>query len=346
MADGRPRSRLHRDPRLVALEPQTRDLAVLRDLFYFRWATAPALALTASWANGGEGHAYFPKRLTQLWRAGYVERFQAGFSRYLHGSRPFVYTIADGRASAAARTGLHPLAIPNDRWRQVLVAAAPARDRTREALRAAGIAPRETDRVLHNNGDAAMKHYAGDSSGVRHHLLSTELVSLLWYSARAHGWPVEDIEPDGVADLSFRDPEPQRHRDLITGDGIVPIRPDCMFTIAGHRFAIEAETGSASTAKLRLKLRRYARFCEVCRNPALRVIIHSGADAHVDAALTVIGADVPRTVRQHFICTRSSVVVSLMRTLDTAADALTDASSFVSMDSVRATPTPLFVEIA
>lgn len=307
----------------MALELQTRDLAVLRDLFYFRWATAPALALTASWANGGGGDAYFPKRLTQLWRAGYVERFQAGFGRYLHGSRHFVYTIADGRASAAARTGRHPLAIAKDRWRQVLVEAAPARDRTREALRAAGIAPLEIDRALRNNGNAAMKHYAGDSSGVRHHLLSTELVSLLWYSARAHGWPVEDILPDGVADLSFREPEAQRHRDLMTGDGVVPIKPDCMFSIAGHRFAIEAETGSASSAKLRLKLRRYARLSTLGLASDTRIIVHCGTATHEQLVIAILTAIAQPSARAFILMSGSRIISPALLSPVAAAGVLT-----------------------
>lgn len=301
------RSRRHRDSLLAPIALQPRDLAVVRDLFYLRWASTSALFLTAYWAHDGTGMSYFPKRLTHAWRAGVVERFEASFSRYLAGSREFLYVLGDGKASAAARTHCHPRTLSGERWRDVLAEAAPARDRTREALLAAGIDHAEIDRVLHNNSELAMKHYAGESSGVRHHVLTSELVSLLWFSARMQGWPVEDIQPDGVADLSFRDPEPHRHRELVTADGLVPIKPDCMFTIAGHRFAIEAETGSASAAKLRRKLRRYARLFDVTEKLP-RVIVHCATDAHARLSLATITDLVPAPHHARFLVSQAALV--------------------------------------
>ena len=244
------RSRLHRGPVLAPLVLQQRDLVVLRDLFYYRFADTRALELSASWANGGKGLRYFSKRLTQLWRAGIVERFTPAFSRYVHGARHFIYTIGSGKASAAARTGLRPDAIPEDRWRAVLAEAAPARVRAREALLAIGIGGAEIDRVLHNNTVAALRFTSGDTSGVKHHALAAEALSAIWFRARMEGHQVEDIQPDGVADLTFRDPEPHHHRDLVTAGGSIVIKPDCLFTIAGQRYALEAETGTSSAAKL------------------------------------------------------------------------------------------------
>jgi hypothetical protein len=253
------RSRLHRDPALVPLALQQRDLVLLRDLFFFRFADTPALARTFRWAGGGSGMRYFTKRLSQLWRAGYVERFTPAFSRYVHGWRHFLYTIGSGKASAAARTGLRPDCIPQEQWRDVLAEAAPARLRAREALLAIGIEGAEIDRVLRNNTVAALRFISGDTSGVKHHALAAEALSAIWFHARMAGHQVDEIQPDGIADLSFRDPEPHRHRELVTVGGIVPIKPDCLFTIARRRYALEAETGSSSLEKVRLKLLRYAR---------------------------------------------------------------------------------------
>lgn len=256
------RSRLHRDPALAPLALQQRDLVLLCDLFFFRFADTPALARTFQWAGGGSGMHYFTKRLSQLWRAGYVERFTPAFSRYVHGSRYFVYMIGSGKASAAARTGIRPDCIPADRWRDVLAEAAPARLRAREALLAIGIDGSEIDRVLHNNTVAALRFISGDTSGVKHHALAAEALSSIWFRARMEGHDVEDVRPDGMADLSFRDPEPSRHRDLVTVGGLVPIKPDCLFTISGRHYLLEAETGSSSSEKMRLKLRRYTRYFE------------------------------------------------------------------------------------
>jgi hypothetical protein len=297
------RSRLHRDPALVPLVLQQRDLVLLRDLFYFRFADTRALARTALWASGGTGLQYFPKRLSQLWRAGYVERFTPAFSRYVHGSRQFLYTIGSGKASAAARTGVRPDAIPEDRWRDALAEAAPARLCARGALLAIGIDHAEIDRVLHNNTVAALRFISGDTSGVKHHALAAEALSSIWFHARMAGYQVEDIQPDGVADLSFRDPKPHRHSDLATPGGVVVIKPDCVFSFAGTRYALEAETGTSSTAKLHLKLRRYARRMTVS-DPHLQVLIYCATDAygrlvretvdalgetHVAGSITVIG---------------------------------------------------------
>lgn len=279
------RSRLHRNPLLAPLDLQQRDLAILHDLFYFRFADTPALHLSARWASGGAGAHYIPKRIAQLWHAGYIERFQSRQTLYLHGSEPFVYTIGSGKASAAARTGLRPADISADRWRQVLAEAAPARDRVRHALGCIGIDPAEIERVLHNNSELALKHYAGESSGVRHHVLAAEFLSRFWFDARMRGDAVEDIQPDGIADLSFREPDPRRYRDLVTAGGIVPIKPDCLFTIRGRRYALEAETGSSGAAKLRMKLRRYARLAE-CKT-AVHLLLHCHTASHRDLAASL-----------------------------------------------------------
>jgi len=280
------RSRLHRDPLLAPLDLQPRDLVLLQDLYYFGFAAAPALHLAARWAGGGTGEHYIPKRVAQLWRAGYIERFRSRQTLYLRGSEPFVYTIGSGKASAAARTGLRPADISADRWRQVLAEAAPARGRVRHALSLIGIPSPEIERVLHNDTELALKHYAGESSGVRHHVLAAEFLSRFWFDARMRGDAVEDIQPDGIADLSFREPEPRRYRDLVTAAGIVPIRPDCLFTIAGKRYALEAETGSTSAAALRMKLRRYARLFEL--GNTFHLIAHCHGRAHADLVTKIV----------------------------------------------------------
>lgn len=260
-----PRSRLHRDPILASLDLQRRDLVLLQDLYFFRFAAAPALHLSARWASGGTGVHYITKRISQLWRAGYIERFRATQSAYLRGSEPFIYTIGSGKPSAAARTGLRPTDISAERWRQVLAEAAPARDRVRYALGCVGIAASEIERVMHNNSELALKHYAGESSGVRHRVLAAKFLSRFWFEARMRGDAVDEIFPDGIADLSFRESDLRRYRGLTTANGIVPIKPDCLFTIAGARYALEAETGSSSAAAIRLKLKRYARLFERSR---------------------------------------------------------------------------------
>jgi hypothetical protein len=271
---------------LAPLALQQRDLVVLRDLFFYRFAATPALFLSAEWASAGRGMQHFSKRLTQLWRAGYVERFTPAFSRYVHGSRHFLYMIGSGKASAAARTGLRPDSIPENHWREVLAEATPARLRARGALLAIGIAGAEIDRVLHNNTVAAMRFISGDTSGVQHHVLAAEALSAIWFRARMEGHHVEDVRPDGIADLSFREPEPHRHRDLVTSAGTIVIKPDCLFTIAGQRYALEAETGTASTAKLHLKLRRYARALE--RRHDLRLIIACATPEHAHCAANLV----------------------------------------------------------
>jgi hypothetical protein len=285
------RSRLHRDPLLAPLALQQRDLAIIHDLYYFRFADTPALHLSARWASGGAGAHYIPKRIAQLWRAGYIERFRSSQTLYLHGSEPFVYTIGSGKASAAARTGLRPADVSPDRWRQVLAEAAPARDRVRHALSLIGIPASEIERVLHNNTELALKHYAGESSGVRHHALAGEFLSRFWFDARIRGDAVEDIQPDGIGDLSFREPDTRRYRDLVTAGGIVPIKPDCLFSVAGKRYALEAETGTTSAAKLRLKLRRYERL--FARTDSLHLFVHCATQTHADLVTSII-REIPR----------------------------------------------------
>jgi hypothetical protein len=279
-------SRLYRNPALLPLVLQDRDLAVLHDLFLFRFASTSALLRTAAWAGGGGGLQYVGKRLTALWKAGYAERFVSHHSAYLRGSQPFAYTLGSGKATAAARTGLRPDDISPERWRLVLREAAPVRDRVRHALGLLGIDAREIERVLHNNTELALRHYAGDSSGVRHRLLAAEFLSRFWFDARRHGAAIEDIRPDRSGDLSFQEPEPRRFHDILRSNGVVPIRPDCVFTIAGVRYALEAETGTSSAEKLVLKLRRYAR--RVSFDPHLRLLVVCASTSHAARARDIL----------------------------------------------------------
>jgi hypothetical protein len=298
------RSRLHRDPFLAPLDLQRRDLVLLQDLYYFRFAAAPALHLSARWASGGTGVQYITKRISQLWRAGYIERFRATQSAYLRGSEPFIYTIGSGKASAAARTGLRPTDISPDRWRQVLAEAAPARDRVRHALSCIGIEAREIERVMHNCTELALKHYAGESSGVRHRLLAADFLSRFWFEARMRGDAIENIQPDGVADLSAREPDLRRYRDLVTSGGVIPIKPDCLFTIAGTRYALEAETGTSSTAKLQMKARRYARLLEGGASD-IRILFHCASQSHARILADAIASRVSPSTAPAFAISRA-----------------------------------------
>lgn len=289
------RSRLHRDSVLAQLELQPRDLVVLRDLFHYRIASTPALMRTAAWASGGQGMQAFAKRLTLLFRAGFVSRWDAGTSRYLHGSRPLLYAIESGKAAGAARTGLRPEHIDDETWRTILRDAAPVRARVREALLNCGFELPEIDRVIHNTTELLFKHYVGDPCGVRHRVLAAECLSRVWYEARMAGHPVENIQPDG-ADLSFREPEPRRYRELVNAAGVIVIKPDCLFTIEGKQYALEAETGSHSLPAVTWKLRRYARLIELRARTVqpLHLIVYSGTGVHkglVDAAIRMARID-------------------------------------------------------
>jgi len=289
------RSRLHRDPMLAPLVLQDRDLIVLRDLYYFRFAATPALFLSATWAGNGAGLHHFAKRLAQLWRAGYVERFTGRQSLYLHGAEPFVYTIGSGVASAAARTGLRPSDISPERWKQVLAEAAPARERVRSALLCIGIERRDIERALQNNTMLAMKHYAGESSGVRHRVLAANFLSRFWFDARMRGEAVENIQPDGIADLSFREPDLPRYRDLVTASGIVPIKPDCAFRIGTVIYALEAETGTSSISKVTIKVRRYARLLFLSKeNDDLRILFHCNTRSFQASVDNIIETNAPQ----------------------------------------------------
>jgi len=288
MPDRATRSRLHRDPLLTPLVLQNRDLIVLRDLYYYRFATTPALFLSAQWAGNGAGMQYFAKRLSQLWRAGYIERFTGRQSVYLSGSEPFIYTLGSGKASAAARTGLRPSDISAERWRQVLAEAAPARDRVRHALARIGIAASEIERVMHNNTELALKHYTGESSGVRHRVLAANCLSRVWYEARMAGHAVDDILPDGLADLSFREPEPRRYRELVNVAGVIVIKPDCVFRLEKQRYALEAETGTQSLPAFTYKLRHYVRLMERSVDHPVHLLVHCASAASANQAQTAV----------------------------------------------------------
>jgi hypothetical protein len=156
------------------------------------------------------------------------------------------------------------------------------------------------DRVLHNNTEAAMRFIAGDTSGVKHHALAAEALSAIWFRARMEGREIEDIQPDGVADLSCREPAPHRHRELVTVAGVVPIRPDCLFKIAGVRYALEVETGTSSAAKVRMKACRYARLIESSGAP-LRVLIHCSSNSHARLVTAAFRSSIPPSVAASFV---------------------------------------------
>ena len=68
------------------------------------------------------------------------------------------------------------------------------------------------------------------------------------------------------------------------------IKSVCLFTIAGQRYALEAETGTSSAAKVGLKVRRYARLLE--RGARVHLVFHCATNLHAHTVSQAIAATV------------------------------------------------------
>jgi hypothetical protein len=299
------RSRFHRseNPATVVLQP--RDVFVLSDLFHFRFAKAQALYLSA-YASGDSGMANWTKRISVLWDAGWMARFSAKFSNYVWGNKFFYYTLETGKASGIATTGLPYYAVPDEKMEAIIKASAPLRARLLDVLTTQGIPADRADAILQYNTDLACKYIAGETSDVRHLVLGSTALAILWFGARQMGATVSHILGDGAVNLSF-DHEGKT----------VPIKPDGFFTIGEYGFALEAETGTSARHKIVDKVQRYlllnrekgvqgvAVLTGASGMTSFRVLFHCQTDAHARMVEDVIAEALPKKGTGLFLVSRA-----------------------------------------
>jgi hypothetical protein len=300
------RSRYHRSDVPAPVVLTTRDVAVLRDLFHFRFAKAQALYLSA-YSTENPGMANWTKRMSSLWDAGMMARFSAKFSNYVWGNRFFYYTLETGKASGVAKTGLPYYAVPEEQMEAIVKAAGPMRGRLIDILTGEGFPADRVDATLQYNTDLACKYIAGETSDVRHLVLGSTALAVLWFGARQMGATVENILGDGAVNLSF------------DHDGKnVPIKPDGFFSIGGYGFALEAETGTSARHKIVDKVHRYlslnkergvagvADMTGAGDLTSFRVLFHCQTDAHARMIEDVISETLPKKGTGLFLITRAS----------------------------------------
>jgi len=299
------RSRYHPSaPRSLVL--QARDIAVLVDLFHLRFAKAQALYLSA-YASGELGMVNWIKRLTALFNARWLSRFDPKFGRYLPGSRHFYYTLETGRAQEVARLRMHYLALPDEQAEAVAKTAAPLRKRLLEMLTEQGLPADRVDAMLQYNTDLALKFISDEPSDVRHRILASTVLSILWFGARQMGAAVENILGDGAVNLSFEHDGKRQ-----------TIEPDGFFTIGEFGFALEAETGTSARHKIIEKVDRYlllnrekgvesvAAMTGAHGMTSFRVLFHCQTDAHARMIEDVISEKLPKKGTGLFLMTRSA----------------------------------------
>jgi hypothetical protein len=320
------RSRFYRDELAPALHLQTRDVAILRDLFLLRFVPAQALYLSAyvhtptprpvvgrnTPTEKETGMRNVARRMAALWSSGYTGRFMLRSSMYLNTSPWFTYVIEDGKANELARTHQHYRHVAGDVWDGIVERAALVRDRVLDTLAQLGIECDTARAVLHNNTDLALKLVSGQSSDVGHRVLASTVLAILFFAARQTGHTVGHLLPDGAVDLSFDeyvlDKAGRRERDSHGNEKTksVPIKPDFFFAIDRDGYALEAETGTSSRAKIEQKVQRYLKLhkafgVEGVRSAvgapdltSFRVLFHCAQATHAAMIADVISRACPR----------------------------------------------------
>ncbi len=210
-----------------------------------------------------KGMTGWPKRLTALFHAKFVSRFQLQRG-YISGSEDLAYVIETGRALAVAERRTDPATMEDGEWQKILDATVEERRRSLEVLSMEGFEREHVGARLEANTKTAMKLALGQTCSVPHTLLSSSSAITLIYSLEKNGWPTANYTAEGQIDLSFFRCKEE--------DGLcsnveqhkashVRVLPDFFFSAQRGQstfgFALEAETGTSSRQKIEEKLQHY-----------------------------------------------------------------------------------------
>lgn len=258
------RTRLQRveRPNPTVITPRDRQFFVYLLLFSFI-STRATFLLARLIDPAIKGMTGWPKRLTALFHAKFVSRFQLQRG-YISGSEDLAYVIETGRALAVAERRTDPTTMEAGEWQKILDATVEERRRSLEILSTEGFDRDYVDARLQANTKTAMKLARGLTCSVPHTLLASSSTIALIYSAEKNGWPTGNYTAEGQIDLSFYRCKQE--------DGIcsnvedhkashVRVLPDFFWTVtrgaSTFGFALEAETGTSSRQKIEEKLRHY-----------------------------------------------------------------------------------------
>ena len=249
------RSRRFRAPLERRIRLTRTDEELVRYLVFVGFAPVQALYLLGSLFRRAasrrkrQGVSGLARRLTTLFHAGILSRFDPAFSRYVHGGRSFLYCVESGRAAAAAATGVHYARLPDAAWKRIQEETAAERSELLALLVRLGFTPEFAEARLDATARTACKFYSGATSTVPHTLVAATWLAIVWYGILARGWTLDLIQPDSVADLSFTQ-----------AGARIAIQPDALFVTGGTAIALEAETGQSPRWKIEQKIAHYRAF--------------------------------------------------------------------------------------
>lgn len=257
-------------PRLQRMERPRPTLITARDrqffvyLLLFSFISTRATFLLARLIEPTiKGMTGWPKRLTALFHAKFVSRFQLQRG-YISGSEDLAYVIETGRALAVAERRTAPENMEDGEWQKILDDTVEERRRSLEILSMEGFERDYVSARLEANTKTAMKLALGHTSSVPHTLLASSSAAALMYSLEKNGHRTGNFVPEGKIDLSFfRCREEKELCSNIEGHRAAHVRvlPDFFFTAergtSTFGFALEAETGTSSRQKIEEKIRHY-----------------------------------------------------------------------------------------
>lgn len=310
-------SRTTRRARASSLSLTSIDAAMLEDLYAIGVATTPiALLLRRGHAPDiAAGMANHRRRLAALFHEGYLSRFDDRFGILL-GSRSFIYAVESGVAAGAAATRRHYDNIDAPTWSAIRASAEPLRERLTELLVSRGHAANEVRAHLEQLTTLCLRYYCGETT-LRHKLLASTAAAILWFGARSRGINVHTLRPDGALAIAVARAE----------GGVVSIRPDLFFGLGDTAVFLEAETGTASRAKVAGKLAQYAALVAADVNSKLqlrtgtsfhdvRLLIHCATPQHA-AAVAELASTQPAALRHILRITGPSDLTTDLAVLDT-----------------------------
>lgn len=258
------RPRLQRMERPNPTVITARDRKFLHYLLLFSFISTRATFLLARLIDPAiKGMTGWPKRLTALFHAKFVSRFQLQRG-YISGSEDLAYVIETGRALAVAERRTDPAMMEDGEWDKILDATVEERRRSLDILTMEGHDREYVSARLEANTKTAMKLALGQTCSVPHTLLASSSAIALIYSLEQNGHPTDNYVPEGKIDLSFfRCKEEDGVCSNVEGHRASHVRvlPDFFFTAqrgeSTFGFALEAETGTSSRQKIEEKLRHY-----------------------------------------------------------------------------------------
>lgn len=300
------RNGLSRGTYRTHLVPQERDARFFSYALHLPFLPTPAATVLLC-SDTGEGTRAATERIMEYHRAGYITRLRWERSSLLAGGAlPDLLVVENGLAGVTVDAKHRLEELPPEERRAWELLANADRQRALTMLDLADVDLQEAGILMRNHGETA-RALINRTRNADHQTLTATLAAILIFNARMNGWTVDTILEDGRVHLTAIVESGGKKRKVTR-------RPDLTLVLADSEgadcYLLEAETGQASSAKVRDKVLQYQRLIEAA----------GGTDGFKSFVQSCAGTDTLRSVRIVFYCQTDEHLDAVSRAMGAVLD--------------------------